>query len=148
MSLLALECYRGDSAEVMASLLDGRLLEAYAEYIHRNSGNHAEAGQLGFDKRMLRLLARLGAEGVDGVASNDRAGLDALLTDCFAVATWQRWPLPIEPAGTRTVEVAELQRGLLGSEREGQGAALYLIDEGTIGLRRSRDDDTLALREQ
>lgn len=145
---MALEHYRADSTELLNRLAEGELLARYVQALEAEAGSLAEAPQLAFGRRMLGLVARLGAEGVEQVASTDRAGLDALLTDVFALATWHRWPLPVEPLPPGEVDLEHAQRGLLGAETEGQGAVLYVIDEQTVALRRSRDDQDIALRER
>lgn len=146
--MAALECYRCDTAALMAHLLSAETLSAYSAFIEADDGSQAEAGQLAFGRRMLSVVAKIGAHGVEGVASQERSALDALLTDCFAVASYQGWDLPVESLGVQEVATEGLQRGLLGAENDAHGAGLFLIDEATIGLRRSRDDEAITLRER
>ena len=141
------ERYRADSAGLLAALVDADTLGRYSATLEAAGGSQAEAGQVAFTRRMLGMVARIGAEGVDGLARDDRAGLDALLTDIFAVATWHRWPLPVARLDPGETDLDRAQRGLLGAEAEPQGAALYVLDEETVALRRWRDDQDIALRD-
>ncbi len=145
--MVSCDCFRADSTDLLNHLAEGSLLSRYVEWLQASNAYQAEATQIAFSRRMLELVSRLAAEGVEGVAANDRASLDALLTDVFATATWHRWPLPVEALGSREIDPDQVQRGLLGAEREDQGAVLYVVDEETVALRRSRDNSTVELRE-
>jgi hypothetical protein len=143
--MVACDCFRADSTALLNHLVDGSLLARYADWLQASNASQAEATQVAFSRRMLELVTRLGAEGMEGVAAHDRAGLDALLTDVFATATWHRWPLPIEAIGSREIDPERAQRGLLGSECEAHGAVLYVVDEDTVALRRSRNHAEIQL---
>ena len=54
-------------------------------------------------------------------------GLDELLADCFALATWHRWQLPVTYVGEEPCQMTEQVQGLLGHATSKQGAAVFCL---------------------
>ncbi|MHC5068002.1 MAG: hypothetical protein ACYTF0_05380 [Planctomycetota bacterium] len=143
------ERYRcDDRAALLAALTTPSLLERYVAQVEDTLRMVLEEGQAGLLQRCSRVLSRLAAEGMDGLAASDPAALDMLLTDVFAVATWSGWSLPAVADGHVEVDPAAAQRGLLGAEASDEGAILWLLADGALALVRSRPGERrITLRE-
>jgi len=131
--------FRGEREPLLAKLLDAELLDRYGQYLQEQSGALAEPALATYVKQMQAMVARLASVGVDEVRSEDPAGLDALLTDCFAVATWNDWDLPVRDVGEDDCELDGAQRGLLGYDDSEGGAELYVLGDDRIALCRARE---------
>ncbi|MCS6970587.1 MAG: hypothetical protein RMM29_01935 [Planctomycetota bacterium] len=132
------ERYRVDPPSLVAALTAPPLLARYRALVERELVWLAERGLAEHLRRCLRLAGELEAGDLASVARRDRAGLDALLTDLFAVATWQGWQLPLERLDDAELALDDLPRGLLGADESREGAALWLLDGGTLALARQR----------
>lgn len=131
-------CWRADPAELVAALCDPALVARWRERTRAELPVIAERRLAATLRRLDLLAARLEGEGLEVLAAADAAGADALLTDLFAVATWDGWPLPAVALGELEIEVDGLRRGLLGADRAEDGAQLYVVDAGTVALARCR----------
>lgn len=131
--------FRTDLPALVAALTDLELLNRYQAALGDEQRISAERAMSDHLKRMSTLASRAMSQGFDVVARNDTAAADALLTDLFAVATWHGWDLPITNLGEEDVDLSELQRGLLGADGDGVGAALWQLDGSTIAFARCRE---------
>lgn len=132
------ERYRADLPALLAALTARPLLERYSALQAEELPWLAERALADHIRRCLRVAAELLAEDLASVARRDRAALDALLTDLFAVATWQGWALPVERLDDAELEVGDLPLGLLGADEGREGASLWLLDATTVALARQR----------
>jgi hypothetical protein len=134
-------CYRTDVPALLAALTAEEMLGRYAGALTDELPALADRSLAKLIRQFARLAGQAMAGGFDQLANNDRAAADALLTDLFAVATWNKWELPIEELGERELPVETLPRGLLGADVSRGGASLWLVDDETVALSRSRTID-------
>jgi hypothetical protein len=142
------ERYRCDPAQLIAALTEPELLARYQEAVAAEVPSLADNALLGHLRRLLRWAAQAQTGGFAALARVQPAEADALLSDVFAVATWQGWPLPIQLLESGLAEVAGLPRGLLGQDPGGEGASVWVLDHATVLLARARSAGTQALWHQ
>ena len=130
--------YRTDLPALVAALTSPETLQRYQEALAEEHKITAERAMADFQRRMSLLSSRALAHGFETLARHDRTLADALLTDLFAVATWNGWELPIEELDESELDVSDLARGWLGVETPGEGASLWQLDGSTIAFARSR----------
>ena len=132
------ERYRTDPAALVATLSEPAMLQRYLEAQQAELPSLADRQLTAFLRRLGTAAAQAMGLGVTVLARRDAALADALLTDLFAVATWQRWELPVERLGEAEVGIDGAQRGLLGADVAQDGASLWVIDHATVALARLR----------
>jgi hypothetical protein len=133
------ELYRTDPAALIEALSSERVLRDYLAAQEAEIPVIADRPLVAFLRRLNGLAAQALASGMTALAKRDPAHTDALLTDLFAVATWNHWDLPIERLPESEVETDGLQRGILGADPGREGASLWLMDHATIALARARE---------
>ena len=131
--------YRAEIDELIAALTDPALLERYGEHLQRDEQGAAEPAYQRLMQQMQVLAQRAASNGFDSVVQEDRGAADALLTDVFAVATWEHWSLPVQDEGEDDCDLDGATRGLLGADDQRGGAELYRFGDGRLALRRSRE---------
>lgn len=132
------EVFRTDPAALIACLGGESCLRRYLASQEAEAPALADRPLQAHLRRLNGLAIRALAVGFTDLATGDAAGADALLTDLFAVATWQAWELPVERQADAEVAVESLPRGLLGVDPGQEGAGLWLIDHGRVALARNR----------
>lgn len=132
------ERYRTDPAALIAALSAPAMLRRYLDAQEAELPALADRQMTAFLRRMGRLAGEAMGDGLTLLARRDPAAADALLSDLFAVATWQRWDIPAERLADGEVAVDGLPRGLLGADTSGEGAALWVVDHATVALARLR----------
>jgi hypothetical protein len=137
-------CYRIDPPTLVAALTDAEVLARYQANVGDEVPSLADRAMVVHLRRMSTLASRVVVDGFERVAEQDPAAADALLTDLFAVATYRGWEVPAEALGERELAVEGLPRGLLGADAAPDGAQLWLIDQETVALARSREADDQA----
>ena len=138
--MIACEMFRCDG-DLVSALLDPSMTNAYTSALEQEVHQLAEQSLRDHLRQMHRVLAALGAAGVDACRAQMPAELDALLTDIFAVASWHGWQLPVEHLGQHRKDLSQAQRGLLGYDASTGGAELYRCDETLVALVRDRSID-------
>lgn len=133
------EVFRTDPAALIAVLGDEPCLRRYLAAQEAEVPALADRPLLEHLRRLNVLAGRALALGFTALATQDAAGADALLTDVFAVATWQQWDLPVQRLEDAEVAVEGLPLGLLGADPGHEGAALWRLDHGRIALARLRE---------
>ncbi len=136
-------CYHVDQASLLTALTDEAFIAKYQGAIGDELPGLADRAMVRFLRKQNTLASRALSEGFDRLAEQDTTAADGLLTDLFAVATWNGWPLPIESLGERELPVEEIPRGLLGADTAIDGAKLWVIDHETIALSRDREADNV-----
>jgi hypothetical protein len=131
------EQYRCDIPSLVAALSDPACLARYQQALGDEMPSLADQGLLTHLRRCLGLAGRAAA-GFEILAKTDLPAADSLLTDIFAVATWQGWELPIVAEGQVEVDATTAQRGLLGADPGREGADLFVLDHARIALARQR----------
>ncbi len=129
--------YRCDVPVLLSALTDVDMVVRWQQAVGDERPCLADRPLLIHLKRLEATAARMLASGFEACARQDRAAVDALLTDLFAVATWHGWELPVQPLEAQDLILADLPRGLLGADIS-DGAGLWLIDGSTIALARDR----------
>ena len=132
-------CYRVHLPELLASLTDPESLAKYQGTIGDEIPSIADRAMIRHLRRMSTFASRALADGFDALAQADVAGADELLSDMFAVATYHGWALPAESLGELDLPVEELPRGMLGADRSVDSARVWMVDQRTIALSRSRE---------
>ncbi len=132
-------CYRTDPPTLVAALTDGDLLARYQAWLGEEVKSLGDRSLLAHLKRLSTYASRAQAHGFDLLARNDLQAADELLTDLLAVATWNRWDLPLEEHGEQDLPVDDLPRGILGADQSPENARVWLLDGTTIALARSRE---------
>lgn len=138
------ELYRTDPAQLIEALGSEAVLRRYLAAQEAELPSLADRPLLAHLRRMGVLAGRALAGGITALAKADPAGADQLLTDVCAVATWQRWELPLERDAEAEVDLAGAQRGLLGADPGREGAELWVVDHARIALVRGRDSGDAA----
>lgn len=133
------ECFRTDPAALIAALTEPAYITqwqtAAAEELRRLADRRLAEHLRALDQ----VASRIATFGVDVVAQQDPAAVDAWFTDAIAVGTWNGWTLPLEALGEQDLAIEPLPRGLIAADRSREGAALWLIDDTTIALARWRE---------
>ncbi len=132
-------CYRTDPPSLVAALTGTDAIVRYQEALAIETKALADRSLIRHVKRMSTLASQVLVSGFATVARNDLGGADELLTDLFAVATWQRWELPVEDLGEQELPVEDLPRGLLAADQGTESARLWMLDGTTVALSRSRE---------
>jgi hypothetical protein len=136
------ERYRGALADLINALSAGELLQRFIDQLTDELPRCGDADLLRHMRWLLVQARMLQAEGLEHRAALDRAALDALLCDLFAVATWLGWPLPVSRDGDCELPLEPLPRGLLGADDCAQGVLVFqLPDDGGFALCRHRRAD-------
>lgn len=138
MAPLQATYYRCGHAQLLQALCEPALLARYRQHVEDEMPRCADGELLQHLRRLLLLQARVAQQGLEEAAALDRGGIDALLTDCFAVATWHGWPIPAVADGTGPMPLEPLQRGLLGADQATEGALLFVLDDERVALCRHR----------
>jgi hypothetical protein len=133
------ELFRTDPATLISTLGSDAMLRRYQAATAAELPALADRPLLAHLRRLDALAGRALALGFTALATEDAAAADALLTDVFAVGTWQGWELPAERLADAEVAVDDLPRGLLGQDPGREGAALWILDHGRIALARLRE---------
>ena len=132
------ELFRTDPASLISALGGEAMLRRYQAATAAELPALADRQLLAHLRRLDALAGRALAHGFTALATQDAAAADALLTDVFAVATWQGWELPAERLADDEIAVDGLARGLLGADPGRDGAALWILDPGRVALARLR----------
>ncbi|MEK7415538.1 MAG: hypothetical protein AAB263_19715 [Planctomycetota bacterium] len=135
------ECYRTDPATLVESLSNPDLLNRYLVAQEAELPALADRALVRHIRQMCSLAAHALASGMTEIAKQNPAATDELLSDLFAVATWQRWELPVERLADDELAVDGLPRGLLGADIGHGGASVWVIDHAHVALARSREAD-------
>jgi hypothetical protein len=130
--------YRIDQASLIAALTDPVLLVRYQAQTAEEVKSLADRALIRHLKAIDGLIGRVLVSGFESLARNDLAAADALLSELFAVATWNGWELPIEPLGEEEAAVEGLPRGIFGADGARDNAGLWLLDHRTLALCRDR----------
>jgi hypothetical protein len=130
--------FRADPPTLLAALSDAPLVQRWLAQQEEDLKSLVERALLTHIRQLTTIASRILAEGVERVAEQDTAAVDAFLSDAFAVATWHGWELPLESLGELDVPVEELPRGLLGADRSREGAQVWLLDDQTVAIARNR----------
>ncbi|MFM2090812.1 MAG: hypothetical protein RLZZ127_1301 [Planctomycetota bacterium] len=130
---------RADPAQLIAALTAPETLERYQERLQSESASLADKGMIAHVRTMARLAAAAQVGGIDALAASDRQAADGLLTDLLAVSLWHGDPLPVERLGESPFDPAGRPRGLLGADRNADGAGLWRADDGTLRFARIRE---------
>lgn len=133
------ELFRTDPAALIEALAAPEMLARYLAAQEAELPAIADRPLLAHLRRLNQAAARMMGHGVTLCARQDPALTDALLTDLFAVATWNGWDLPVERLGIQEVDVAAAGRGLLGSDPGREGAGLWVVDHAQVALARERE---------
>lgn len=131
--------YRTEPAALIAALTEPASLAKYQQRLAAEIPSCIERGLITHLRQLCTLASGAQAEGFDRVAERDAAAADALLSDLFAVATYDGWPLPVEAMGESDLPLDGLPRGILAADRSAEGARVYLIDDQTIAIARNRE---------
>ncbi len=138
------DIYTGRKADLLTYATDAHTLELYAAYLTDEYAHTADAGLLRHIRRMQGFLGTLNSHGLEAACHINQLGIDALLTDICAVATWSHWKHPLQKVAHDTVPLDIEQRGLLGSDDSVDGAMLFIIDAEHIAIVRHQDAATTA----
>jgi hypothetical protein len=130
--------FRTDPATLIEELGSERILRLYLAAQETELASLADRTLSAHLRRLNGLAAQALTIGITTLAKRDAAHADALLSDLLAVATWHGWELPIEALGEADAEVEGLPRGLLGVDPGHEGAAVWVLDHGTVALARNR----------
>ena len=131
-------CFRTDPPVLLAALSDAALVQRWLDQTADEVKGLADRALVDHIRSLTRIASEVLATGFERVAERDTHAADALLSDLFAVATWHRWELPIEPLGDLDLPVEELPRGLLAADQSREGAQVWLLDEQTVAIARAR----------
>lgn len=133
------ECFRADIPDVIAALTDAANIEKWRASVVDELPRTADRGLAEHLRSLDKTASHLLVHGLDVVAAQDVAALDAWLTDMFAVATWNNWPIPVTKLGEIEASIENLPRGLLAADVSRQGAGLWLVTDDHIALARWRE---------
>jgi len=131
-------CYRTDPAVLLAALSDATLIQRWLDQTADEVKGLADRALVDHLRTLTRVACEVLGDGFERVAERDPHAADALISDLFAVATWHGWDLPIEALGDLDLPVDDLPRGLLAADRAREGASVWLLDEHTVALARTR----------
>lgn len=138
------DCFQGDPATVAKALADSVVVASWQAHTASELPSLADGRLIAHLKRLVQIASGIQTIGLAGVQASDAAGVDAWLSDAFALATWEGWDLPVTRLGKREVDLAERPRGLFGVDSSTDGVTLVVIDTDVIALGRNREADERA----
>ena len=124
--------------ELVSALASPDIQRRYAEALDQELPHIVEPGLKQFNRQQRQRVDELAMYGYDAQLQQAPQQLDELLTDCFAIATWNRWPLPVKHLGQEPCQMTEQVQGLLGNQVSPQGASVFCFDNQRIALVRQR----------
>jgi hypothetical protein len=130
--------YRADPEALVAALTQADLIERYQQRLADELPSCADRALITHLRQLDAVANKVRTSGFDGVAAQDPAAADALLSDLFAVATYDRWDVPAEHIGEDDLPVDGLPRGILAADGSKEGAKVFVLDDSTIAISRNR----------
>jgi hypothetical protein len=137
-SAMRCACYRTDPPVLLAALSDPALVQRWLDQAADEVRGLADRALVSHIRELTRVASEVLGDGFERVAERDPHAADALLSDLLAVATWHGWELPIEALGDLDLPVEDLPRGLLAADQAREGASVWLLDDRTVALARTR----------
>jgi hypothetical protein len=144
---MIVEHFRYDAAGLIAALTDPQALARYRASLADELPGLADPPMAAQVRRLDALAAQAQDLGFARFARRDPEGADGLLSDLLAQATWQGQELPLMPDGAGNRPNAETPRGLLGQDREPEGAGVWVVAPGVLALARWRRAGSPARRD-
>ena len=132
------EMFQGDLGEVINALTSPDIQRRYAEALDQEVPELVEPALKKFNRDQRKRVDELALYGYEAQLERAPQELDELLTDCFAIATWHRWPLPVTFLGHEPCQMTEQVQGLLGHSTSSQGVAVFCFANQRIALVRQR----------
>jgi hypothetical protein len=130
--------YRVDAEALVAALTQPDLIARYQQRLADELPSCADRALITYLRQLDAVANKVRTTGFDSVAAQDPAAADALLSDLFAVATYDRWDVPAEHIGDDELPVDGLPRGILAADGSREGAKVFVLDEQTIAIARER----------
>ncbi len=138
------DIYRVESREYLLScLVSSPMLHAYQQYLTEERASLVDAALIRHLEHLRQALQRLMLEGLSACSGSHLGDIDQVLTDIFAVATWNGWQVPVLPPTLHTLPEPRPACGLLASGEVGSGAHVW-FHANHIFLSRDREIDRIA----